>query len=386
MGEVGRCSAPVDDCLAPVLAYHDDRCVRPDTSSYPTPLLMSDTQLDLRLDDPDATYRPGEEIAGTAVVSTDAQIDPTDIQLELEWFTEGKGSANRATVETVALQTETVESGETAEYRFALETPPGPFSYEGEMLAVNWRLRATLDSSVIGRPTAEAKVVLEPGPTARFDWGGANTHEQRVGDPGGATSIRWGTLVLGLVFALVPPIFVFGFAKDVGVMLVGGIGVVIFSGGGLYFVYASLRNAIAGAALGDVDLEVRPEEAVPGDTLDVTITIEPDSEVAIEAIRPILVGRERVEYHDANDETPRERKEYYRLHEGAQRLPEAENASLAAGQTAEYTCQFDVPADAPTTFHAPSNDVEWQVELEVAVPNWPDLDYHKPVVVRPPTS
>lgn len=345
---------------------------------------MSDAEIFFRLDDADATYRPGEQIAGTVHVRTESELEPTALQLELEWYTGGRGSTDRETVETAQFQTEALGTGEEGEHRFSFEAPGGPFTYVGELVDVHWRIRATLDASWIGDPTAQIALTLEPGPTDAFDWGGTNTHSERVGDTGEAASVRWGALIFGLLFAIAPPIYVFGFIEDPVGQMAGTVAVIIFSGGGLYFVYQALRNAVAGARLGDLDVTVDPEAVEPGRTLSVRIGITPDSGVSLQGIEAVLVGRERVEYRDARDETPRERTAHHRFHESKETLSEARGAALKAGENVEYELEFPVPESAPTTFHAPSNDVEWQLELTVSIPHWPDLLHHEPIVVRPP--
>lgn len=347
---------------------------------------MSDAEIFFTLDDEDATYRPGEEIAGTVHLRTESELEPTDLQLELEWYTGGRGSTNRETVETAHFQTEALGAGEEGEHRFSFEAPGGPFTYVGELVDVHWRIRATLDASWIGDPTAQVALTLEPGPTDALDWGGTSTHSERVGDTGGAASVRWGALIFGLLIAVVPPIYVFGFIEDPLGRMMGTIGVIIFSGGGLYFVYRAVRNAIAGARLGDLDVTIEPEAVEPGSTLSVHIGITPDSSVSLQGIDAVLVGRERVEYSDARDDTSRDRTAHHRFHESNETLSEARGATLRAGENTEYELEFPIPETAPTTFHAPSNDIEWQLELTVSIPHWPDLVHHEPIVVRPPAT
>ena len=56
---------------------------------------------------------------------------------------------------------------------------------------------------------------------------------------------------------------------------------------------------------------------------------------------------------------------------------------LRAGDTEEKEAEIHIPENAPFTFAAPDNALEWTVTLTVSIPKWPDWKQVYPIVVSP---
>lgn len=99
--------------------------------------------LDLRLD----SY--ASEIGGrfTGNVTYQAEQDQVEsireLRVTLSYFTEGRGDTNSKDVWVTPIQ---VDSFGNAAEQFQISVPPaGPISYDGRLIRVRWRVRATVD-------------------------------------------------------------------------------------------------------------------------------------------------------------------------------------------------------------------------------------------------
>ena len=90
--------------------------------------------VDLRveLENPEAIFRPGETIQGTA--SWSLAEAPEALEVRLFWFTQGKGDRDIGIVETTALDGAGREGGRD----FTFTAPPAPLSFSGKLISLVW--------------------------------------------------------------------------------------------------------------------------------------------------------------------------------------------------------------------------------------------------------
>jgi hypothetical protein len=105
---------------------------------------MNDLQIHVA--DGAATFRPGEEVRGTA--SWSLEEDPKSVELRLFWRTEGKGTQDVGVAETVRFE----GAGQQDRRDFHLRLPPAPYSFSGKLVSLVWALEVVAEpGSFAGR-------------------------------------------------------------------------------------------------------------------------------------------------------------------------------------------------------------------------------------------
>lgn len=86
---------------------------------------------------------------------------PTEVRIELRWFTEGRGTTNSATVDRVVV--DAAQGPIPPEVEATLTVPTaGPLTYDGVLVRVRWEVRATLDVSWARDPVESVPLVVHP--------------------------------------------------------------------------------------------------------------------------------------------------------------------------------------------------------------------------------
>lgn len=348
--------------------------------------MLENRELSVQLEDDDATYSTGDTVQGTVSVSTGSSpVEEAELVIALEWFTHGFG--NRAE-ETVAERTIPVENWDAESehvYEFSLEAPPGPYTYRGRYVNVDWQIRAAADIPWEFDPEATRELTLEPESGGDYDPGDSGLHRsirEDAGDPGSIEIVQTIAGVFLLLFGLGYGYFQLMFVGKVGVGLIalGAAVALLVAGLGGWLFYVGVRNAFATARLGDVEVRVEPSEVAPGGTVESTVAIRPESGVDVNSITLLCKCRERATSgHGTNSTTRTEL-----LSETGETVARtASETSIAGGEETEFGTTFEIPEGSPYTFHAEDNHVEWQLEVHVDIPTWPDLVHGEPFLVRP---
>ncbi|WP_017325334.1 hypothetical protein [Synechococcus sp. PCC 7336] len=87
------------------------------------------------------TFEVGGEIAGQVSVSLDRNNPPKQIEIEALWRTEGRGTRDKRTIDSVSppLEGATWAIGRQFPFRFPLPDDV-PISYDGELIRVIWEV------------------------------------------------------------------------------------------------------------------------------------------------------------------------------------------------------------------------------------------------------
>jgi hypothetical protein len=96
---------------------------------------MSKLRIDL-LDDR-TTYLPGERVEG--VVTWDLDKASSRMEVRLTWFTEGRGSEDTETVDSVRFEDPAPRDVQS----FSLQLPEQPLSCSGRLVSIRWAVEAT---------------------------------------------------------------------------------------------------------------------------------------------------------------------------------------------------------------------------------------------------
>jgi hypothetical protein len=357
---------------------------------------MSKCELEVHLAEPERVYLPGEEVRGQVLVRVNEPCPCRALTLQFGWHTHGRG--NRA--ESIS-KSETLFAGEWApgaehRYPFRLTTPPGPATYRGTVLNLDHYVTARADIPWSLDPKAEAEVLLAPGEARDYDFGPSYQFpEQRlaVQEKGKKGVAGCGFVVAGIgLVSLLGSLAVLAKAwlsadrpSEPGAliaMLVGAatslaFNLVCFAIGGALLAFAFWR-VLAQKRLGTPEASVEPSVVRPGQRITVRLAIVPPRRVTVTGISADLAGKEEVVSGSGTNRSTHT----HPLH--AESHPFLSNErTLEAGERLDLSASFQVPEDAPITFAASDNKVEWSVKLTIAVKKWPDWTLDHPITVSP---
>lgn len=341
---------------------------------------MSKCDLKIELEEPRRTYRPGEPIKGSVRVEVDANCECEGLTLARAWRTHGRGNVSSGEPATEVLHRGPWYAGETHRYPFEVPAPPGPFTYHGHYLNVDWYLTARADIPWALDPKAEEEFLLAPPAAPTSPTERAQPDQGPAADPQ-ALFTKVG-LVMGCVFGAVG-------------LTVGAIGVTsaladgdleswlmlpfgaVFAlvGGGV--AYMAIRNSLAERKLGPVRFAVQPARCVPGTALRVTLACSPRASGEILGITATLHGYERCVSGSGSNR----RTHTHSLHERAISL--CGGRSFSAGDDLALEGELRLPDDAPFSFESGSNDLIWSVSASIDIAGWPDWSSTCAVTVRP---
>jgi len=112
--------------------------------------------INIKMNDEQTTFRPGETIGG--IVSWSLPVAPASLVLELFWATRGKGTVDLQAVESVRID----HPPASGEQKFDLKVPNGPYSFSGKLVSLLWALRLVIHPS-----QEQAQVNLTISPTGQ---------------------------------------------------------------------------------------------------------------------------------------------------------------------------------------------------------------------------
>jgi hypothetical protein len=112
--------------------------------------------INIKINDEQTNFRPGETIAGVA--SWSLPVAPAGLVLELFWTTRGKGTVDLQVVESVKID----HPSPSSEQPFNLKVPNGPYSFSGKLVSLLWGLRLVIKPS-----QEQAQVNLNISPTGQ---------------------------------------------------------------------------------------------------------------------------------------------------------------------------------------------------------------------------
>jgi hypothetical protein len=340
--------------------------------------------LELRVDlDDDGPVRTGGVLSGRVRVRSSSGAEVRGVRLEVGWRTEGDGNRAAGVLHAEELLERPIHLGrdESRDLPFRLEVPPGPLSYQGNRLRIVNVLKATADVPWTRDPSAEKVYELRRADEQRTAFQGPLLDEAAMAP--GPVRIRAHPRALHLVLA--------------GLALVAGVGigigaVVVRSSPPLLAILLGISGPIVAAAvllpfrtriaerrLGQVDLVLDRVVAAPGETIRAALTFEPRSDIRIQRATASLRGREKVVRGAGQHQTVRRHK--FTLAE-ARLVPDA---PLAVGERVTMWAPLPLTPDCPCSFRARDNQLDFEVEVRIAIAGWPDWVAAHPVVVWPTT-
>ena len=318
--------------------------------------------IDFEFDNPDRIFEIGGAVTGRVLFTPTRSVQCDGVKLNIFWRTHGRG--NRAQGDAVPLKVDfnetTLEPGQSYEVPFSFEAPPGPLTYRGHYLNIDWYLQAVLDIPLrpgFLDPKNETEFLLLPKEGIRTDLG-PNYEPPPASEVVGANKVQRSSLLIGGFFAAFSLIFIFpalqiGGAASLLFIVVPGIFFII----GLALMFGGIRNRLAAQNLGEVELSFDERELVPGETVTCTLSFTPTKNVALTKLRFKLEAEEKVVCGSGTNKTTRT----HTLFEEERISLDAQ--TLNAEEPVEVTERFTLPLDAPYTFAAEDNELLWKLNV-----------------------
>ena len=97
----------------------------------------------IRIDLQEQSMSAGDELTGVVIYRTDKPTEIKEAEITLGWYTEGRGSTDRQTVQSHRLDTQQLLSGIPIPFRFRLPDD-GPITYNGALMRIIWELQAVV--------------------------------------------------------------------------------------------------------------------------------------------------------------------------------------------------------------------------------------------------
>ncbi len=329
-------------------------------------------KLEIRLDRPDGVYLVGDTVSGIVTIH-DSDGGRGKIQLIREWRAHGRGHGDHGSRAEVTIA-ETWGAG-ISEVPFSFPMPDGPFTYRGTNTNLDWYVRAE-SGGMFGKTKAETDFIFGAVPNMpSVDFGPSYSAPVAYGKP--ATGSIFGIVALVVFVLIFAGIGFFVFSAAQPPPIFGILFSAIFLGVVGFIAYSILRNNLAQARLGTVNLEVEPTQVQPGQSIQIRFSTTVKAEVNLEKIEVKLIQNE---FYATGSGTSRSTHTVPILQ---QVIPVSEARSLRAGEKLEFAVEIPIPPDAATTFSANDNKVTWQVQITLPIKGWSDWQHFQDITVRP---
>ena len=319
---------------------------------------MGKCDVAVQLDEPDRIYQGGDKIRGVVIVTVESKVKSKKLTIEAGWATHGQGNVDRSISETATEFPEEWLPGKEYRYPFELTAARWPPTYHGTHLSVDHYIRAQVYLAWAFDPKASTpfQVFAADGPDA-----------MEKPDKSGS--------IIGLVvLAIVLFVFAFLILFNPFFWVIGAI--VGLIAGGYWFVWRFLPKRM----LGEVTFELSNENSkyVPGEMLEGTLVLTPNSKVPINQINFSVSGSERCVSGSGTN-----KKTYTKLvFEDSVTL--MQDSELKAAEEVRIPLQLQLPAKPIFSLELGSNALNWTCEAHIDIPRWPDWKRSKTFVVYPP--
>lgn len=364
---------------------------------------MARLDLTIHLDDPSATYHPGDPVGGSLRCVAHKDSTVKDLSVELLWRTHGKGNRDEGGRTGLSVFAGELRAGDERSWRFTLTAPDGPPSYAGRIVNLGWLVRAQADVPWAFDPKCEVDVVVHGsggGGNASGDSGGLKTARQAMAQAmagvGAADRPKRSAIGCAIFAVIVAVLGVFVVIPLLGALLslvvVGAAGlsrgdwgealvllVPLLVGAAVAAIaFKLLRPLLASRKIGPVTVTLPGgDHARGGQSLAVEVQTVPRSAGRLKGATVELIGEEvAVSGSGTNRTTHR-----HRLHTEQMELAAARD--FHPGLPMQLRGQVQLPGGAAPSLSTGNNRVHWRLEVHLDIERWPDWTGSQELVVAP---
>ncbi len=342
---------------------------------------MSKCDLKITLFDRPKSYQLGDTVRGEVAIDVNKDCECNGIDVVLLHRAHGRGNRAETKTPAVKLFQGRLIAGDRKRLEFELPLDAGPVTYHGKYLNVDWYVRAQADIPWAIDPKAEEDIVVALGDDPdRVELPPEKPLTKSLGAP---RSIGCVPILSLLIVMLSPAAFILwlsttnpayrSLVKFAPIALFGGIGALVL----FVVIYRLVASFLAERKLGSVEVEVSPVRCQSGGPVTVTIKFRPPSGVSLNSATATLTGEEIVVSGSGTNRTTHTNK----FHDQTVTLCGAK--SLPPGRQVVLEGTIEIPPDAPYSFQAPSNTLDWGVTLLLDIAHCPDWAGKQPLVVGP---
>lgn len=389
---------------------------------------MAKCDVSITLDEPDKTFEPGQNVSGRVKVRVDEPCACKKVTATFGWETSGRGNTRSSIVENALVSETTLQPGEHV-YPFAFEiianaygenpdiqsaiadnvkdarvkkvlesavgSPdaplsklmqgisfskalPGPFTYRGQALNINWLVRAQAHIPWKADARAEQIITVMPGKEPPAGYALKRTpSEHKEND----ASSQWmkGCLfvcLLFIAFGAAALYALFSGMKIRGLPDVSGfafifsiIGVV----GAVYFI----KKLLVTAKISSVNVQLDSSVVIPGDKISCVLSFQGKSALQLDSIAAVLEAKEVVVSGSGKNKSTHTRKVF------TQEVAFSPARELYAGQPLRLQKEIAIPQDAPFSIGVYNNALEWNLYFRIRIKRWPDWTHTERLHVVP---
>ncbi|MEZ0297586.1 MAG: hypothetical protein ACAI35_14145 [Candidatus Methylacidiphilales bacterium] len=312
---------------------------------------MASLVLRIEIQQQKRVYFPGETISGILHVEPASNVTCRKLTINMNWRTGGRGNTDEgAKPQTITLYTGDFKAGLVEQFPFVFTVPNGPLTYHGNLLYVNWYLKAQADIAWAIDPTAQAEFVIgSPAEPVPLDLG---PNYKPPKPPSQKEDMPWWGYV---ICAIILGVLVYFFSWC---CLIIAVPLIVFWAIPAYIKYLQVKK------LGNRVLEIDPQQAYGGDPIAVTFRYQAKKQIKVEYISATITGEEKVESGSGSTRQTHRNP----LFNEEQFL--VRDIVTAPGVPASHRAEIYLPAKAAPTFVSPNNAVEWKVNLNIKITNY----------------
>ncbi len=342
---------------------------------------MSNCNISIELNKPDAVYEIGEKVNCQVKVSVDQMVECKNLTIGHTWWTHGRGNRAYGQEHSTILFEGWWQPGEYV-YPHQFVVDEGPLSYHGNILNLDWQVEARADIpwKIDPKETKEFYVKRGPkkalnNPTSASDK--KTPTSQPLDSPSRGDARNFITQALKpyakRIMAFFILICVGIIAYSVWDYLETGHLDIFFTMFKLAIVlslsnigFKLFQNMIAEKKLGEVSLSLDKKNCYPGDKVMMKLNFQPPGKVKINSIKADIKGEEiAVSGSGTNRST---RSSVFFSKEIDFPVPDF----YSANQTYDKSIVFEIPNDAPASLEVSNNTIAWSVDVHIDIPKSPD--------------
>jgi len=364
------------------------------------PMNTSSVRIELDRDPADMplvvpAYTPADTLVGSVLIEIAAPRRSARVLVTRRWIARAQGAESCGGEDEILLFEGDILQPGIRRFPFIFHVPPGPYSYHGQLIEVDWVLDARVeDAGGIALEARRTFRVEASGSEREFIRGELSPQVVREADlqANARRVLGWvGAMSLLLTGVALLYLNVAAIRGASWQTLIAGLGCLAAS---FYLARRSLRRGEA-----DAQPWWRPSpsqhdyEAVPGDSVSFVVELKPNFNTSTRRVTALLRGVEQTlrkknapQKPAAPPEAPGASDTQVERHHIFEETVEIEPIATQDGQKLaknSYRVRFRVPSDAPYSFYCPSASINWAIEVHVDVGSWPDWRRDFPLIVRP---